>query len=323
MTDSSISHAPARVTPMTPDAIDRAQKQSPSDSWPHNPPIFGFAIGGAVVLGVAVVTRIMRSLGLPKEVALTMLSAAGLVGAIAMVWFFVHLIRRRRRRNARGLRAGDPSARIRVFGPDSKVGPIADDVENVAFEPIVMRSVHGVEFGRESADGTLITKPSKRSGLRAKTSESPDHKVHPSTFWSIALGILIVVGVHFLTVQFSRKDPPNYFEVMAGVALGLCISSFVRPVYVRVAPGVLDVFMFGVLGSGTPRVERYDLRTARVTVDGDRRLVRIEDPTRAGARTVFLHVGRLLGGIKPRERAVLMAARSTHPTPPMPMDALE
>jgi hypothetical protein len=233
------------------------------------------------------------------------------------VWALTGAMRRRARRKKAAQTRSDPSSRLRVIGDAS--ARILADVDNVAFEPVVMRSVCAVSYGVRKDDGSLKTRR-RRGALQVRTTLGGG----PAA-WVMGVccgvSILAVLGLHLLA--FRKEFTFNYFEVIAGLGLGVCVSAFVRPEYVRLAPGVLDVMRFGVLGLGGATVDRYDLRRARLAVEADRGFVRVDDPDKPGRRVLYVNLGRLLGAGDARGRAFMLAARSTHPTPPLPMDSLD
>lgn len=59
----------------------------------------------------------------------------------------------------------------------------------------------------------------------------------------------------------------GYAMTGAGMVSGLLCAELVWPVYVRLVPGRLDLFRYGLLGSGEPEVETHDLRAQGVCVD--------------------------------------------------------
>lgn len=303
-----------------PDDIHIATKGAPDDGWPKTMPIFGFAIGGLCIIVVLVGGWVLQRVGAPVQLLAGGGIAVATVGLGFAVWAITRAVRRRRLRNDKSAPVSDPTHRLRAIGIPPKLARVTDALENVSFEPVVYRTVHGVEYAKLNKDGAVDTKKT-RKGLVIRTEESKRTGDRWTNGLSIALGIIIVVAIHFTVTGYSRKSAPNYFEIMGGVALGMGIAAFLRPTYIRVAPGVLDIFRYGFLGSGVPDVERYDLRTARILIDTEERLIRIEDTAAPKPRIAFIRANRLLGGDLP-ERAILMAAFSTHPTPEMPQDEL-
>jgi hypothetical protein len=59
----------------------------------------------------------------------------------------------------------------------------------------------------------------------------------------------------------------GYAMTGAGMVSGVVCAELIWPVYVRVVPGRLDLFVYGFLGSGEAEVETHDLKRQGVCVD--------------------------------------------------------
>jgi hypothetical protein len=316
MTETIHAEGCARLAP--PSAVHVATTEGPSEAWPRPDPFMVFAVAGLVILAIWVVLASTSMLGIrlpPGPMFVVLIGVFALVG----LYSIIRAVRRRRSRAQAERRESDPTSRLRVIGVPAEVEPLTRDLANVTFEPVVMRSVYATSQPSKKKDGTVRTRR-RRGRTYLRTCAGP--MVSRVTLGiCMGLGAALAVAAHF--VLFDRRFTFNYFEVMAGMGLGVCAAAFVRPVYLRLAPGVLDVFHYGPLGSGTPRVDRYDLRTARVAVHLDHGYVRVEDANDASRPVLFVRLNRLMGAGTPRARHFLQAAYTTHPTPPLPMDALD
>jgi hypothetical protein len=128
-----------------------------------------------------------------------------------------------------------------------------------------------------------------------------------------------------LTTRVFRINAPTIGPLVAYLSMALVFGvwAFAWPTYLRFVPGRLDVIAYPLLGRGRPRVRSFDLTVWRVLVlaPGGAALIH---PTEK--QLLVLDVGPLppITGHEPLafERAILIAARSTHPAPPLPEDEL-
>jgi hypothetical protein len=108
------------------------------------------------------------------------------------------------------------------------------------------------------------------------------------------------------------------FHFWAGMAVAILPYLFLWPAYLRMSPGRVDILEYGLLGSGAPRVRHIDLRGAKVLVMSSMRGIVIEPPD---GPPLVVQCGTTLRWHE-LVRALFNAARSKHPTPAMPDDAL-
>ncbi|MBL4697552.1 MAG: hypothetical protein JKX70_01840 [Phycisphaerales bacterium] len=133
------------------------------------------------------------------------------------------------------------------------------------------------------------------------------------------------------------------YGVMGLAMVGGVISAeLLWPIYLRLVPGQLDIFRYGFLGSGTPKVESIDLRTVGVCVDFGGYIVAIEparpigEPIPAlvqakrwpngqafpeGYKPMYFTVA-LLRSRRLFAQRLIQAARTDEPTPPVSMERL-
>jgi len=142
--------------------------------------------------------------------------------------------------------------------------------------------------------------------------------------WLVAL---LVGGVGYYAIRKSLPAvapnsirAPYYaygalFAIFPLFAWGL---SGVRSIYYRVAPGQLDVLCFQIFSGRGVLLQRIDLRTSRVEVALGRGVLRIEPPDAQPTEIMLMNVSEPICFAQ----AILNAAISTQPTPPLPDDAL-
>jgi hypothetical protein len=265
-------------------------------------------VAGLVFATYTMVTALVPRAAMPRWV---FFAFAGLLlgGAFALAGVVLH---RTEAKHKAGRTVPDEGARLRVAGGEAARARALG--EPGAFEPVVLRSYYGLEV-------ELKTPAPKGASQPEAETKTIGGEWHWSTIVCFALalgGMLLLYYFREGTVVRFQRD---WERVLGAAAVGLTLAALVRPVYVRIAPGVLDVFVYGPLGMGKPRVERYDLRRARVLVDAEADTVRVEVGERATARTIYLH-GRLLRGGGPTGPWVLAGAASAAETPALPTDSL-
>ncbi|GEM_PF-2860709 len=304
-----------------PDAVRVARVARKEDLWPNSGPLPYFAAAGLVILLVGVTIAVLRRAGVPVAAFGPSQVAVAVMGLGVGVWAIVRAVRRRRAKKAAGPdEQSDPEARLQAVGDAKQTEELLREVSNVSFEPVVMRCVYALSRGQRTPDGKVAVRGGIKRG-RVKTTHMVPRRSRVALGVCAATGVVALMGFHLLFM--GGKFNVNYFEVIAAMVVGAGVAAFVCPTYVRLAPGVLDVFHFGLLGRGEPEVARYDLRKARVHVHVPNHFVRIEFPDHPERLMLYVDLRRLLGGSSPKGRAFLLAAMSTHPTPPMPEDRLE
>lgn len=249
--------------------------------------------------------------------------ANGLIGAgffaiLAFVVFrIVQSVRRTRRRKTTA--ALQDSPRLRIVGTEKDAAAVLAEVESQSSEPLVLRSVWGVQIVKQAVPGLP---PVVKIGKKTKKLNT----IQPRAPWSrlaiaasIFVGLCLVVGLRWSLFRTWRGF--NMFDGWSAFAFGALLSAFITPVYVRIAPGVVDLFKYRPFGFGRPEMDRYDLRTATIALDLDYGWIRIEDASRRERPVLFLKPALLLGE-KHIARAVFAAALTTVATPPMPEDRL-
>lgn len=171
----------------------------------------------------------------------------------------------------------------------------------------------------------------------------------PPVYWRTVWGLIAMLAACLIGVVFANGTAATLLEgprvwgyaaLIGGISLSVAES--IWPVYLRLSPGRFDVFRYGPLGSGTPRVTSYDLRKAGVCVDFGPSIITIEPPRppgepaaklvlskkwphfqehAAGSRPEYISVA-LCPGRSAFCQQVIQAARTAEPTPPLPDDRL-
>tara|TARA_R110000782_G_scaffold131928_9_gene223867 strand:+ start:10257 stop:11309 length:1053 start_codon:yes stop_codon:yes gene_type:complete len=192
------------------------------------------------------------------------------------------------------------------------------DPERGGFEPIILRPWLGVTRGRN----------------------------YHAAVWTTAVVLTAVV------LCFAHYSLGSVFDALRGLrawgvialvaACSLSVAETLFPVFIRLAPGRLDVFRFGFLGRGRPEVTTHDLRAVGLCVNFQTATLAIEKPRPPGEplpglvlskkwphhqehppgqHPEYLSVALCPGRTEFCQR-VIQAARTTEPTPPLPDDQL-
>lgn len=286
--------------------------------WPHPGPV------GILMYVGAVSTPIMLTMTLGGVNAVLLwvgvaLSAAVVGGAIVLVLRRLWL---RMTKTPRSGPAPPSSARLKVMAPLDTFVEAVETAPDTAFEPVVFRLQLPAAFGETAPTGEFVEKPGDR-GKKRRHAAAQLIRDRSMIVADVLVGVLAVGAVavlHRLSHgSWHRGGSPT--TVWSAVAIMAVLSALVKPSYLRIAPGVLDVFIYGPLGFGPPRVERFDLRRAKVLVDEKAGWIGITDEARTERRVLFL---RRRSAFTLESLAVwtLRAARSKHPAPPLPLDAL-
>lgn len=243
----------------------------------------------------------------------------GVVLLVAALWFAIKQLRSPWKWNRHGS-FSDPSYRLRIVGDGVATEAVLNDLLTDTFEPVVLRSVGGVALATalpaiqegDNAENRL-------RDLKAWQFESLPSRSAETIALRFACIALVVVLHRGMFGTWSGISVPH---VMGAVGLAVLVRAFARPEYVRIAPGLADVFRYGFLGVGKPRVERFDLRTATITIDLANSAARIHDPSRPEFPVLYLSLRSLLAKPRTTATALLSGARSIGETPPLPTDAL-
>ncbi len=200
------------------------------------------------------------------------------------------------------------------------VTPDALDAEHGGFEPLIIRPWFGI--------------------------------ARPKAYWLAAIicGIISAAFLLFLMQYIfggwggMLKDAGflGYAGIGFTMVAGALGAELLYPIYIRVVPGQLDVFRYQFLGSGKPEVKTYDLRTIGICVDFGSFSIALEPPRVIGEPipefvaakrwphtkvhpeghtpdyfSLALSPGRMLNC-----QRLVQAARTTEPTPQLPIDKL-
>lgn len=184
----------------------------------------------------------------------------------------------------------DPSRRVQVACPDRMASQF-EQLSGEPFEPRVFQ-IH-------------LAMPEQRK----------------TAYWLYAVLSCVVFAMLYwverlLGVRYT-VGPVKFWAAMSFAALPL---AWMWPVYLRIAPGRLDVFKYGFLGRGAPRVKKFDVRVDRVMLDVRSNTIRVVGADEK--QSSIINLGMLCPQKVEIARAVIEAAISEHPTPPLPDDAL-
>ena len=186
----------------------------------------------------------------------------------------------------------DTAARLRCIGPTEALVKFKTlgEPRDVAFEPVV-------------AFASLAVKQHAAA----------------KTVW--VLTTIAACGLMIALRELGNLPLPRfgYFTVATAMVFGGGVAVFLWPTYLRIVPGRIDILRYR-LWSRKPTVETIDLREAHVLVNLHRSIIYIQtsDHTRFW-RAIGL--GAVRHG-KEVAHAILQAAISTAPTPPLPDDEL-
>ncbi|MEM9372567.1 MAG: hypothetical protein AAGA55_02905 [Planctomycetota bacterium] len=164
-------------------------------------------------------------------------------------------------------------------------------------------------------------------------------------FWlTLSLLSVVFLGGGWWVLGSALFD--NTFTIwgVMGLVIGgtWFLAEHAFPVYIRLAPGQLDVFRYAFLGRGAPCVTTYDLRVTPLCVDFGSATVALEPRREPGTPAPELVLGKrwphhkehpqgavpvyVSAAMSPQRDAfcqcLIQAARTTEPTPPLPHDRL-
>lgn len=312
---------PPTLDPQKHNQVHQATKLEPDAIWPGRSVLFVFAAIAAIFALVALVAWfIMRIPGVPRTPAII---AVAVASAAIGFWQLAKVIKKARKNATFPPVPSDTSYRLRIIGPPPLTQSAIDPFNNDPFEPIILRSYFAVSFFDESKPLPAINKKSKYNKYikvrYAKTKmDLGEHAAYIHTLCALAAIAIVALYQYSIVGNFKFISTPHVFGIMGLHAL---IFSLIRPTYIRIAPGALDVLYFPALWFKSHRTDRYNLTIASIAIDLKTKMVMIHDPSRPDRKTLAITLNALL----PRTnlpRDLLAAARSTHPTPPLPSDAL-
>lgn len=255
------------------------------------------------LLGVLVaipLSLLLRGTGVPRVAIQQLTPAAFLVaGAISS-----HLGKRKPRPTLDGYAQsqGDATTRLRLIGRREDALDLLARVEDVPFEPMVKMSLGTITFVNDP-------RPQPGAGFLSR------YGVRVLMF---VVAYALVAGMNWTVTR--QWNYPTSFDIWASMALGIAGCALAEPRYVRLAPGVLDVFWYPPLGRGTPRVRRFNLATAVITLRLVDSAVIVRDP--ADDFTIVISHRAWWARWPELPERLLAAATTSHPTPPMPQDEL-
>lgn len=318
-TDSSpLSTHPPTLDPQKHNQVHQATQLEDKAIWPAHNVLFVFALIAAIFALVAIVAWIiMRIPGLPRIPSLIVVA---IISAGIGLWQLTKVIAKARKAAKTPPIPSDTSYRLRIIGPpaltESAIAPFNDD----PFEPIILRSYFAVSFVDEKHQLPALKKydkPPKVRYLKTKVDHG-QHAAYIHTFCALVALAIVALFHYSLFKNLKLISAPHIWAIMGLHAL---IFSLIRPTYIRIAPGALDVLYFPALWFKSHRTDRYNLTTSSIAIDLKSNVIMIHDPSRPDRKTLSITLTALL----PRTnlpRDLLAAARSTHPTPPLPTDAL-
>lgn len=208
--------------------------------------------------------------------------------------------------------------RLRLIGRESHAKAIVDALTpNANFEPVIIRLWYG--HARESDKVTKHGQPEffHQGGVSPKVWAI-------STFVTVGAMVLASWSMGWKLIKLDM------WTVWAGMGLVTVIATWIKPSYLRIAPGRLDVMEFGAMGLGKVKCDTYDLRSAKIAINIAIGVARIEDCSEAKQPVLHLRPAMIVGDSTKWLRhaadqawvAILNAARTDVPTPPLPDDEL-
>ncbi len=287
---------------------------------PANRGVASMVVGLVLVLIFAVAAVI----GMLKiRVAIAWLLPVAVVGLVVGLWY----LWRKQAQPFRWSKNGsfsDPSARLRIIGEGARTEPVLAAVVRDSFDPVIVRSLSGVTLASflptpEQLAGAATSKPSERfNGWGLETRSSLALRAEAGLFTAVIAAV--IVGIHLR--MFGTWSGISAPHIIGAWGLASVVRALLRPEYIRIAPGVIDVFRYPILGLGTPRFERFNLRAASVAVDLPTGATRIHDPSRGDHPVAYLSLRSMIGRPTVIAAALFSAAQSNTDTPPLPTDEL-
>lgn len=258
-------------------------------------PIF-FVVGVFVSLGFVAGTALGRLLALQAFwIGVAGAVAGGLIFAIGM-W------RRRAGRLPEGFGLALPKLADETFR-----------LRLVATRKDVYRVLHETPLSDEAFEPRIFS-------LRAAV---PAPAGQWYTLWIVGIVLVSIVWTWYriqlrANMGISLIGPWDYWAIMCLMTLPFM---WTWPTYLRVSPGRLDVIRYGLLGAGTPRVRRMDLRRARVLVNLRAQTVIVE-PSEDSERMLVVQLNQWGAPNTELARSLFEAARWEGEHSTLPDDAL-
>ncbi|MFN7314467.1 MAG: hypothetical protein ACK5ZG_09960 [Phycisphaerae bacterium] len=228
----------------------------------------------------------------------------------------------RRRMSAKGpasgrvatidVRRANPSARLRVIGDREHIAkvlgylPATDEMR----EPVFLECMGVYGFAQAIED---LAASARRV--------MPVPRVSKREPWFEGVLKSVVGIVLFITILAAMSTIPGmrigFWPVVVSMWCAWALVASFNPVTIRVMPGCIDVFQSRMFRRTRIQQSSFDLTLARVTLDVNRGVVRVEDPTRAEWPGLYV---RLAGGPTEMQAMadVLHAARTQQRAPHMP-----
>lgn len=324
-----ISIYPPILDPLKHNQVHQATKQEPYfPSNDHTILFFLAALIASVAALVLINSVILHILGYSRPPVIRVLGFTGTPFEYTIVIFVGYGLWRVLKVIVKGAKnadrtptiVSDSSYRLRIIGHPSSTQAATSPFDDEPFEPIILRSYFAITFVDEPQGLPKITKFGKFLEARSFKTRF-DHGQYAAIIHTFCLlSAIAIVAIYHYTLfgDFYTITLLHPFGIMC---LHVLIYSLIRPTYIRISPGALDVIYFPALWLKSHRIDRYNLQTSSIIIDLVNPMVLIHDPSRSDRKTIFItSIGLLPRTNLPRN--LFAAARSTHPTPPLPADAL-
>jgi len=141
--------------------------------------------------------------------------------------------------------------------------------------------------------------------------------------WTFLMVVFMLAGIALLIVNRASGSMMGIFQFPVAAILAAGVVAVCLPTYIRVVPGRVDVLHYTVFTRRARRSVSHTVRTARVLADLNSKTVIIHAPPDAPwePATMTFWFGWMPRGTE-FAHAVLEAAISSAPTPPLPEDEL-
>lgn len=209
------------------------------------------------------------------------------------------------------VRRPNPAARLRVIGDRQQIAevvghlPPSDEMREPVF--VECPGVYGFADGIEdvAAAARRVIQPPRLSKRLHWTENVIRATCGLVLFAALLAGSQVVPGMRM-----------GFWGVfLSGCCAWMLVTSF-NPVTIRVMPGRVDVFQTLLFRRSRVTQTTFDLRRSRVTLDVNRGVVRVEDPTRASWPGLYVMIANDAGRMQTLAD-FLHAARTRHVAPQM------